>query len=58
MKVLILTIVPVILSTAVYNISGIINQGVFKYLMLDLKKVPKDTVGKYTGEFMWESTSF
>lgn len=52
MKVLILTIVPVILSTAVYNISGIIDQGVFKYLMLDLKKVPKDTVEVYWGIYV------
>lgn len=30
MKVLILTIIPVVLSTAIYNISGIIDQGVYK----------------------------
>ena len=36
LRVLIMTIVPVILSTAVYNISGIVDQGVFKYLMLDV----------------------
>ncbi len=30
---LILTIMPVILSTAVYNLSGIIDQGIFKHLM-------------------------
>jgi len=51
-KVLILTIVPVILSTAVYNISGIIDQGLFKYLMLDLQKVEKDTVEIYWGIYV------
>ena len=30
MKILIATIIPVLLSTAVYNISGIIDQGIFK----------------------------
>lgn len=30
---LLVTIVPVILSTAVYNLSGIIDQGIFKHLM-------------------------
>lgn len=30
---LLITILPVILSTAVYNISGIIDQGIFKHLM-------------------------
>ena len=37
LRVLIMTIVPVILSTAVYNISGIVDQGVFKYLMLEIQ---------------------
>ena len=52
LKVLALTIVPVILSTAVYNISGIIDQGLFKYLMLDLQKVEKDTVEVYWGIYV------
>lgn len=52
LKVLILTIVPVILSTAVYNISSIIDQGVFKYLMLDLQKVDKSTVEVYWGIYV------
>ena len=30
MKILILTIIPVVMSTAIYNISGIIDQGVYK----------------------------
>ena len=34
MKVLILTIIPVLLSTTVYNISGIIDQGIFKNVAL------------------------
>jgi len=51
-KILLLTIVPVILSTAVYNISGIIDQGLFKYLMLDLQGVEKDTVEVYWGIYV------
>jgi stage V sporulation protein B len=34
MKVLVLTIIPVLLSTTVYNISGIIDQGIFKNVAL------------------------
>lgn len=34
MKILIVTIIPVLLSTTIYNISGIIDQGVFKNLAL------------------------
>lgn len=52
LRVLFLTIVPVILSTAVYNISGIIDQGVFKYLMLDLQGESKDTVEIYWGIYV------
>lgn len=49
---LIMTIVPVILSTAVYNISGILDQGVFKYLMLDVQKIEKSTVEVYWGIYV------
>ncbi len=52
LHVLILTIVPVILSTAVYNISGIVDQGVFKYLMLDVQKADKSTVEVYWGIYV------
>lgn len=51
-KLLILTIVPVILSTAVYNVSGILDQGIFKYLMLDVQKVEKSTVEVYWGIYV------
>ena len=34
LKVLIITIIPVLLSTTVYNISGIIDQGIFKNVAL------------------------
>ena len=34
LKILVLTIIPVLLSTAVYNISGIIDQGIFKNIAL------------------------
>ena len=30
MKILVITIFPVLLSTTIYNISGIIDQGIFK----------------------------
>jgi stage V sporulation protein B len=51
-KILVLTIVPVILSTAVYNVSGIVDQGVFKYLMLDVQKSSKDRVEVYWGIYV------
>lgn len=34
MKILIVTIIPVLLSTTIYNISGIIDQGIFKNVAL------------------------
>lgn len=34
MKILVITIIPVLLSTTIYNISGIIDQGIFKNLAL------------------------
>lgn len=52
LRMLILTIVPVILSTAVYNISGFIDQGVFKFLMLDVQKAEKETVDVYWGIYV------
>ncbi len=52
LKLLLLTIVPVILSTAVYNVSGIVDQGLFKYLMLDVQKVEKDTIEIYWGIYV------
>lgn len=51
-RILVLTIVPVILSTAVYNISGFIDQGVFKFLMLDLQNVDKEMVDVYWGIYV------
>ena len=52
LKLLILTIVPVILGTAVYNISSILDQALFKHLMLILQKVEKSTVEIYWGIYM------
>ncbi len=52
LKLLVLTIVPVILSTAVYNISSILDQGIFKYLMLEIQKVEKSTVEVYWGIYV------
>ena len=34
MKILMITIFPVLLSTTIYNISGIIDQGIFKNVAL------------------------
>ncbi len=51
---LLLTILPVILSTAVYNISGIIDQGIFKHLM-ESKNIGSMRIdelwGIYSGEY-------
>ena len=40
-KIILLTILPVLLSTTIYNISGILDQGIFKNLVL-LKGYSKD----------------
>jgi stage V sporulation protein B len=51
---LLVTILPVILSTAVYNISGIIDQGIFKHLMAyksyDSMKID-ELWGIFSGEY-------
>lgn len=51
---LMLTILPVILSTAVYNLSGIIDQGIFKHLMAyqkyDSMKID-ELWGIFSGEY-------
>lgn len=51
---LLVTILPVILSTAVYNISGIIDQGIFKHLMVfreyDSMKID-ELWGIFSGEY-------
>ena len=54
MKVLILTIIPVVLSTAIYNISGIIDQGVYKALSLDMgvtSSAVNTSWGIFSGKF-------
>ncbi len=51
-RILVLTIVPVILSTAVYNISGFVDQGVFKFLMLDVQNMDRETVEVYWGIYV------
>ncbi len=52
LHILVLTIVPVILSTAVYNISGFIDQGIFKFLMLNIQDANKETVDIYWGIYV------
>lgn len=50
---LMITILPVILSTAVYNLSGIIDQGVFKHLMA-YKKYDSMKIDELWGIFSGE----
>lgn len=49
-KVLILTIVPVILSTTIYNISGLLDTGLFSNIM-EAKGMNHDTIDVLTGMF-------
>lgn len=53
-KILVVTIVPVILSTTIYNISGFIDSGIFHNIM-DAKGMDKGLrltlLGAYTGEY-------
>ena len=54
LKVLIATIIPVILSTTIYNLSGLINSGVFSNIM-DFRGMDGDLIdtltGMYTGNY-------
>ena len=54
MKILILTIIPVLLSTTLYNISSILDQGIFKNIVVsqgyDAKTI-SEWWGVYTGEY-------
>lgn len=53
-KVLFLTIAPVILSTAIYNISGTLDQGIFSKIMVAQGHTEKETaelLGMYTGKY-------
>ena len=52
-SLLLLTILPVILSTAVYNVSGIIDQGIFKHLM-EAKKYNSMKIDELWGIFSGE----
>lgn len=54
-KLLFLTVIPVILSTAIYNINGIIDGAVFGNVMDFMGKNPAHTAGEYgiyTGEYL------
>ena len=54
LRVLVLTIIPVILSTAIYNVSGILDQIVYKALTPGLGMSPEDisaSWGIFTGKF-------
>lgn len=54
LTILILTILPVILSTAIYNLNSIIDQGMFKALMEKLGHEKEEidvTWGIYTGKY-------
>lgn len=50
MKILIITIIPVLLSTTIYNISGIIDQGIFKNIAL-LQGCTEDEIDVWWGVF-------
>lgn len=54
LSVLVMTILPVILSTAIYNVNGIIDQGMFKGLMNQIGK-DKEQIdimwGVYSGKY-------
>jgi stage V sporulation protein B len=50
LRVLILTIIPVLLSTTVYNISGIIDQGIFKNVAL-LQGYSENNIDVWWGVF-------
>lgn len=50
MKILMLTIVPVLLSTTIYNISGIIDQGLFKNIAV-LQGATMDEIDVWWGVF-------
>lgn len=53
-KILLLTIIPVILSTAIYNINSIIDQGVFNKIMMIQGNASSDVAelyGVFTGKY-------
>lgn len=52
-KILLLTIVPVVLSTAVYNISGILDQYIYAHVMVakGMEDVKTTIWGVYTGKY-------
>ena len=54
LKVLILTIIPVLLSTTLYNISSIVDQGIFKNIVTLQGYAPREISewwGVYTGQY-------
>lgn len=54
-KILLLTIAPVILSTAIYNISETLDQGIFSKIMIEMKgytdKEAAELLGMFTGKY-------
>ena len=52
-RVILLTVVPVILSTVVYNVSGILDQGIYNHHMnaLDLEDLKTIHWGIYSGKY-------
>ncbi len=54
LKVLVLTIIPVILSTTIYNLSGIVDSGLFSNIMKARGMAPDDIdtyAGMFTGNY-------
>ena len=50
LKILVLTIIPVILSTTIYNLSGLVDSGLFSNIM-DSKGMDHDLIDTYVGMF-------
>lgn len=50
LKVLVLTIIPVILSTTIYNLTGLVDSGLFSNIMV-VKGMDHDLIDTYAGMF-------
>ena len=50
LKILVLTIIPVILSTTIYNLTGLVDSGLFSNIM-EAKGMNHDLIDTYTGMF-------
>ena len=53
MKILVITIIPVLLSTTIYNISGILDQGIFKNIAT-LQGYASEECTRYVREYIYD----